>query len=99
MNKDQIQALETALRVLSDIKSLRQNEAFRRYWLTRVAEKKAQALKRYIDEPANETTRQIIKAYEEIEGFMDLDERASMNTVNAINPAALKPTTQDSHAS
>lgn len=81
MSEPQDQSADLANRTLNDIKVLRESEAFNRYWLARMRARRAAIQLKYNTEPANEATRQVLAAYDDLEKIMANDEMSAQATL------------------
>jgi hypothetical protein len=92
MTEEQKRSAELVLRDLNDIKSLRQNEPFKRFYLRRLREKRDAVAKRFLEDPPSkcdsltrEGLRMIISHYDqEILPLLDQDERGCSGTVDNL---------------
>lgn len=79
MSKSDDESVERATRVLNDIKVLRESDPFNRYWLARLKQKRDALQVKYNTEPANEATRQVIAALDELVNGMANDENSAQS--------------------
>lgn len=69
---------------LRDIKALRESSAFNGYWLRKLNEKRAAADQSYHGQPASESTRQVIAAYDDLLVMMKNDEKQSTGALEQL---------------
>lgn len=79
-SNDELVAAERARQDLEDIVSLKSNDAFNRYWLRRLSQKKADIERRFKYEPPNkvdkdqrEELRQALLVLEDLEKMMEAE--------------------------
>ncbi len=80
-SNDALVAAERNRQDLEDIVSLKNSDAFNRYWLRRLKQKRENAEREFKYEPASKITkerreelRQVMLALEELEKMMDVDQ-------------------------
>ncbi len=80
---------EMARTDLIDIRALKRNEAFQRYWMRRLRQKKDEALRALahdtMDHEKREATRQVYLTYLELEKIIDRDEGSLIAQIDAGN--------------
>ncbi len=85
----EIAQFEMARTDLIDIRALKRNESFNRYWMRRLRQKKDEALRALVHDEMSpekrETTRQLHLAYLELEKIIDRDEGSLIAQIDAGN--------------
>lgn len=81
---------ELANRDLADIRSLKESEAFQRYWLRRLKTKREAAFNKFLKDDQmgleeRETFRQIVLCYDDLLGMMDRDDATSRREVTQVS--------------